>query len=105
MKQFGKDFLIVLTLGIILTSVISQSNAITSSNNMESSIQNRIDDFENDIEAGIIIDDGNIDNKEVVVENNVSNISSMTVKFGNFITRLISKVLEFIAKLFGSLIS
>lgn len=105
MKSLGKNILVVLTLGILLTSLLSASQVQASEASSSSSIQERIDHLEDDIEAGVIIEDGNIGETKDVVENSSISLSSLTGKVGNFITRLIGKILEFFAKLFGSLVS
>ncbi len=105
MKSLGKNILVVLTLGIVLTSVISQSHAISSSQNEQSSISQRIDDMEDDIEAGLIIKDGNVEKDEPAIITNHGTISSVSGKIGSFVTRLIGKIIEFFAKLFGNLVS
>ena len=102
MKIIGKNILIVLVLGIILTSFISSSEVNSSSN--QSSIQETIGDLEEDIEAGLIIQDGNVGSEEVYVEP-TNNLGKTTSKVGNFISSLVSAILEFFAKLFGSLLS
>jgi len=105
MKSLGKNILVVLTLGIVLTSVISQSQTLTNSQNEQSSISERIDDMEDDIEAGLIIKDGNVEKEEPTIITHHGTISSVSGKIGNFVTRLVGKIIEFFAKLFGSLVS
>ena len=101
MKNLGKNILIVLVLGIALTSIISASEQSATINN---TISETISNLESDIEAGLIIQDGNIENNDIFIETN-NNIGHVTNKVGNFITTVIAKILEFFAKLFGSLLS
>ncbi len=101
----GKNVLVVLTLGIILTSAISSSNVENEQIKNETNIQETIGGLEEDIEQGVIIQDGNIvDNDQDYLEMN-NNLGSATNKIGNFIAKLVSTILEFFAKLFGSLLS
>lgn len=105
MKSLGKNILVVLTLGIVLTSLISQSNQVTNEQKEQSSVSETIRDMEDDIEAGLIIKDGNVEKDESTIVSHHGTISSVSGKVGNFITRIVGKIIEFFAKLFGSLVS
>ena len=61
--------------------------------------------MEDDIEAGLIIKDGNVEKDEPAIITNHGTISSVSGKIGSFVTRLIGKIIEFFAKLFGNLVS
>lgn len=103
MKTLGKSILIVLTLGIFLTSIISQSTNTEQSNQ---AIQETISNMEDDIDAGLIIQDGNLEegNIETTPKSNIT-ITSATGKVGKWISGIITKILQFIAGLFGKLVS
>ena len=105
MNQVGKNILIVLTLGIVMTALINQSN-ISSNDTLQSSIQETIDSMEGDIDAGYVVGDGvlNSGNQDFVVPSG-NQVGAATGKVGNFIAKIIGKIIEFFAKLFGSLVS
>lgn len=105
MKGFWKNVLVVLVLGIILTSLISFSETESDSLKNQNSIQETIGNLEDDIEAGIIIKDGNIEGNEDAYVDASNNLGEATNKIGTIITSLVSSILEFFAKLFGSLLS
>lgn len=103
MKTLGKSILIVLTLGIFLTSIITQSTNTQQSND---TVHETISNLEDDIQAGLIIQDGNLQEGEVETtpKSNIT-ITSATGKVGKFISGIITKILQFIAGLFGKLVS
>lgn len=103
MKTLGKSILIVLTLGIFLTSIITQSTNTQQSND---TVHETISNLEDDIQAGLIIQDGNLQEGEVETtpKSNIA-ITSATGKVGKFISGIITKILQFIAGLFGKLVS
>ncbi len=105
MKGFWKNVLVVLVLGIILTCLISFSETESDTIKNQNSIQETIGNLEDDIEAGIIIKDGNIEGDEDEYVDVSNNLGTATNKVGNIITSLVCSILEFFAKLFGSLLS
>ena len=102
MQNFIKKILIVLVATILFTSFISFNNG---NNSNQNSLSEVIKDFEDDVEAGIIIEDGIINENNDYIDESGNRLSDAATSIGGFIVSIITKILEFFANLFGSLLS
>ena len=102
MQNFIKKILIVLVATILFTSFISFNNG---NNSNQNSLSEVIKDFEDDVEAGIIIEDGIINENNDYIDESGNRLSEAATSIGGVIVSIITKILEFFANLFGSLLS
>lgn len=103
MKSFWKNCLIALTIGIVLTSLISQS---TSTGGENQSVAQEVSNFDEEVEAGLIIKDGILNEKDEEFKvDNGNKIGETTSVIGGFITRIITKILQLLASLISKILS
>ena len=99
MSRFVLDTMVVLLLVLVGVSFIGDS---TNSNKSDVSINQVIDDFENDIDDGNVIEDGyGIVNEEAYRTNRLSNVTSSV---GGFIVDGADFALDMIQKLIKSIV-
>lgn len=103
MSNFFKAIIITLTCAVIVTTFVGQREYVA---NKENDVAQEVEEFENNIDSGLIINDGYLDDDRVEIKKDDANIvSTVTSKIGDGVTSLIGKILKFFANLISKLLN
>ena len=104
MKGFLKSVLLVLFVGIIITSLATSNGNLNNKDNTQ--LNSTIENFEDDIKQGNVIQDGIIVPEEDIseAEGSTNFFSNVFSTIGNVIVKAISSILKFFSSILSKFI-